>query len=791
MFRSNSLTLRILGLVVAASLVIFLVATAAGVLHERERALEAAHVQATTSVVNSLDSVALALWNYDEGAWHAILQGLANTPSIARVELSDMTKSVASVTSADVDRRADVALVYPVIAPNGKARIGTLTVYESHAYADQQISGMIRTLITTEFIKVVALASVIFFIVYRGVSVHLRTLAQAVTRLDPNDLKARVALRRPQRPGRQPDEFDVLVAALNQSLHDRAVRTFELSQSEERLRCLIEMSSDFYWESDEEHRLTKRTESAREALEQVFENTPSIGKRRWEVPYLLPDEAGWRAHRQTLDAHLPFRNFEILRVRENGARHYITVSGDPVFDEEGRFKGYRGVGADITDRKLAEEKINELAFYDPLTSLPNRRLLLDRLRQALVASARTRRFGALLFVDLDNFKMLNDTLGHDMGDQLLQQVARRLSHCVREADTVGRLGGDEFVIILEDLSADPHEAVAAADGIGQKILFSLNNPYRLGDSDQRSTPSIGVTLFMDAQDSTDELLKRADLAMYQAKASGRNALRFYDPNMQAMVRSRAELEEDLHVAIQQQQFLLHYQAQVVDDGRVVGAEVLLRWQHPGKGLVPPATFIPLAEETGLILPLGHWVLESVCQQLAQWAGHPVLGRLSVAINVSARQFRSPTFVDEVLGALRKYPAASPRLLKLELTESLLVDDIEDVIHKMGQLKATGVGFSLDDFGTGYSSLAYLKRLPLDQLKIDQGFVRDILTDPNDAAIAKMVVALAESMSLAVIAEGVETAAQRDFLARLGCFAYQGYLFSRPVPVEDFVRYVGA
>ena len=339
------------------------------------------------------------------------------------------------------------------------------------------------------------------------------------------------------------------------------------------------------------------------------------------------------------------------------------------------------------------------------------------------------------------------------------------------------------------LHPDAHEAVALADGIGQKILFSLNNPYKLGESEQRSTPSIGVTLFMDAQDSTDELLKRADLAMYQAKASGRNALRFFDPNMQAMIRTRAGLEEDLHIALARQQFLLHYQPQVVDDGKVVGAEVLLRWQHPDRGLVPPATFIPLAEETGLILPIGQWVLESVCEQLALWAGHPVRGKLTVSINVSARQFRSPTFVDEVLEALRRHPAARPQQLKLELTESLLVDDIEDVIHKMGQLQARGVGFALDDFGTGYSSLAYLKRLPLDQLKIDQGFVRDILSDPNDAAIAKMIVALAESMGLAVIAEGVETTAQRDFLARLGCFAYQGFLFGRPVPLDEFERRV--
>lgn len=787
MRQRSSLTFRILRWVVVASAVIFLLASAAGVIHERSLAYEAAREQARSSVENRLESLSLALWNYDEDAWRAILQGLASTPAIARVELADLDRTVAAFDNPIGADHAGASTTYVISAPRGGKRIGTLTVHASHAWADRQIDGIVRTLITTEFIKVVALASVIFLIVYRQVTVHLRTLARAVSLVEPKDLNARVVLERRANPRRGPDEFDVLVSAMNNFLQDRATRTHELSLSEERLRCLIEMSSDFYWESDAEHRLTRRTASARLDQEQVSENTPSIGKRRWEVPHLQPDEAGWQAHRQMLDAHLPFRNFEILRLRENGARHYVSVSGDPMFNEQGEFVGYRGVGADITERKLAEERINELAFFDPLTHLPNRRLLLDRLRQALASSHRSRQYGALLFVDLDNFKILNDTLGHDMGDQLLQQVAQRLMQCVREADTVGRLGGDEFVVILEGLSTDPHEAAAVADGVGQKILHSLSNTYRLGGNDQRSTPSIGVTLFMDAQESTNELLKRADLAMYQAKAAGRNALRFFDPNMQALIRARAGLEEDLRTALARQQLLLHYQPQVVDDGKLVGAEVLLRWQHPVQGLVPPAAFIPLAEETGLILPIGLWVLEAVCEQLALWADHPVRGRLSVSINVSARQFRSPTFVDEVLGALHRHPSARPRQLKLELTESLLVEDIEDVIHKMVHLQAHGVGFALDDFGTGYSSLAYLKRLPLDQLKIDQGFVRDILSDSNDAAIAKMVVALGESVGLTVIAEGVETAAQRYFLARLGCFAYQGFLFGRPVPVEEFER----
>ncbi len=443
---------------------------------------------------------------------------------------------------------------------------------------------------------------------------------------------------------------------------------------------------------------------------------------------------------------------------------------------------------DITARKTAEKEINSLAFYDPLTHLPNRRLLLDRLKQTLASSTRKEIFGALLFIDLDNFKTLNDTLGHDIGDLLLQQVAQRLAACVREGDTVARLGGDEYLVILEDLSANIQESAALAKIVGEKILVTLNKTYNLSKYEHHCTASIGVTLFADHQGTIDDLMKQADLAMYQAKAAGRNTLRFFDPEMQAVVTARAALEADLRGAIRQNQFLLYYQAQVDSKGHLTGVEVLLRWQHPQRGLVSPLEFIPLAEDTGLILPIGHWVMETACAKLADWAARPEMAHLTVAVNVSARQFHHPHFVDQVLAVL-DVTGANPRLLKLELTESLLVDDIEGVIVKMSALKQKGVTFSLDDFGTGFSSLSYLKRLPLDQLKIDQSFVRDILTDPNDAAIAKMIIVLAESMGLAVIAEGVETAAQRDSLASQGCHAYQGYLFSRPLPLAEFEAYV--
>ena len=479
------------------------------------------------------------------------------------------------------------------------------------------------------------------------------------------------------------------------------------------------------------------------------------------------------------------RNHETVWIHKNGERRDISLSGEVIeIDGQRCFLVY---STDITERKRADAQIQKLAFFDPLTQLPNRRLLMDRLTQALVASTRHPSLGALLFLDLDNFKTLNDTHGHDKGDLLLQQVAQRLKACVREADTVARLGGDEFVVMLDDLSENTPSAASQAENVGEKILFSLNQPYQLGSITQHTTPSIGITLFGASQETIEEPLKRADLAMYQAKAAGRNTICFFDPAMQAVVDARMGLEIGIRQALEEQQFFLQYQPQVHANGAITGAEVLVRWQHPKRGMVSPAEFIPLAEETGLILPLGQWVLETACRQLQAWSLQADLAHLTLAVNVSSRQFHQSDFVTQVLGTLTR-TGAKPAGLKLELTESLLVSNINDVIEKMSELKRHGVGFSLDDFGTGYSSLSYLKRLPLDQLKIDQSFVRDILEDPNDAAIAQMVIVLAQTLGLQVIAEGVETLAQKDALLAQGCQAYQGYLFSRPVPVQSFEAY---
>lgn len=567
---------------------------------------------------------------------------------------------------------------------------------------------------------------------------------------------------------------------LSQDITVRKKAEEALRDSESRLRSLIDLSSDWYWDINENFRFSRFDGYREDKIGSTSEQT--LGKTRWEMGALNMTQADWEAHRALLETHQTFHDFELHRIDPKGVTYWISISGVPVFDEKGVFRGYRGIGRDITGRKRAEDDTLRLAFYDTLTGLPNRRLLLDRLSQAMSASARSHRHGALLYIDLDNFKDLNDTLGHDMGDRLLEQVGNRLVTCIRDGDTVARLGGDEFVVMLENLNDSAPDAAIQTEIVGEKLLTALNQPYDLAGTEHHSTPSIGVTLFSGHLQSVEELLKQADLAMYQAKAAGRNNLCLFDPVMQSAVAARATLEVDLRQGLKRQELLLYYQPVVDRARRVTGAEALVRWLHPTRGLVSPGEFIALAEQTGLILHIGQWVLQTACRQLAAWAAHLSTRHLTLAVNVSARQFKEADFVALVLAALDD-SGANPKLLQLELTESMLLNDVEDIIAKMSLLKLRGVGFSLDDFGTGYSSLAYLKRLPLDRLKIDQSFVRDVLTDPNDAAIAVTILALARSLDLAVVAEGVETEGQRDFLMRNDCAGFQGYLFGRPGPAD--------
>jgi diguanylate cyclase (GGDEF)-like protein/PAS domain S-box-containing protein len=677
----------------------------------------------------------------------------------------------------------------------------------------------------------------------------------------------------------------------------------QLEDNEARFRTLAALSSDWYWEQDAQFRLVHVGGSTQDRL--VQEASTHMGKTRWELAAPGVSDERWNEHRALLARHGEFRDFEFQRNDSSGVPYWVSISGTPVFDENGDFCGYRGVGKDITARKRDENElriaaiafesqegmmvtdqdtvilrtnlaftkitgysaeeatgarssllasghhdkaffdamwtslrthsewtgeiwnrcksgevnlhfmaitavkdergvlthyvatisditqraqaareIEHLAFYDPLTHLPNRRLMMDRLQQAFATSARTGMQGALLCLDLDHFKTLNDTLGHDMGDVLLQQVAQRLGACVREGDTVARLGGDEFLVLLEDLGALATEAAEQAQGVGEKILAALNQPYQLASHHAHSTTSVGAVLFSGQSQTVEEVVKHADLAMYAAKTAGRNGIRFFDPKMQAAVTVRAALENDLRTALEQGQFTLHYQTQVGCGERIVGAEALIRWHHPTRGMVPPFEFIPLAEETGLILSIGLWVLQTACAQLRRWQDSPATAHLQLAVNVSARQFRQVDFMEQIVTVLRQ-TGARPDQLKLELTESVALDNVDDTIAKMNALRALGLRFSMDDFGTGQSSLSYLTRLPLDQLKIDQSFVRNIGIQHTDALIVQTIIGMAHSLGIDVIAEGVETEAQRAFLERHGCTLWQGYLFSRPVPLEHF------
>lgn len=477
---------------------------------------------------------------------------------------------------------------------------------------------------------------------------------------------------------------------------------------------------------------------------------------------------------------------EIFNRRKNGEIYPEHITINAVKDTAGQITNYVNTFTDISIAKAASDRIENLAFFDPLTNLPNRRLFSDRLAQALASSSRSGTHGALLFLDLDHFKTLNDTLGHDYGDLLLKLVADRLNSCVREGDTVARLGGDEFVLLLENLSASSVDAANQIETIGEKILTALNQPYKLHAQEYISTPSIGITLFNDHDESAEDLLKHADIAMYQAKKAGRNTLRFFDPLMQDAINIRVDLERELQKAIEQQQFELYYQIQMNHSGDPFGAEALIRWKHPERGMIPPFQFIPVAEETGLITYIGEWVMNQACAQLHSWQQDAATKQLSLAVNVSAKQFLQPDFVAQVKACVNHHNIDNTKL-KLELTESMLIDNIQYIINTMNALGEIGIQFSLDDFGTGYSSLQYLKTLPLNQLKIDQSFVRDLTTNSSDETIVLTIITMAQSLGLNVIAEGVETEAQLKLLTEHGCENYQGYYFSRPVPIEDFNR----
>jgi len=561
-----------------------------------------------------------------------------------------------------------------------------------------------------------------------------------------------------------------------------------LAKSEERLRLMLEGSSDAPWDWD------------------LVTGETYYSERWWNMlgqppGELRSDRATWRRliHPDDL-GHVTAFMAELLLSRRTAYSielrlqhrdgHYVPVltRGFVLRDADGKALRLSGTNTDLTERKQSERRIYELAYFDPLTGLPNRRFLIEELDKTLARHSRSGQYGALLFIDLDNFKLLNDTMGHDVGDMLLRQVAGRLRQALRDSDQLARLGGDEFVVVLENLGASTAEATPHADHVARKILSLLGQPYDLPGSLSPRTPSIGITLFDGSASGIDALLRQADLAMYRAKADGRNTARFFDPSMQAAAERQAALDKALRDGLAQRQFVLYCQPQFDTAGRLIGAEALARWQHVEHGLVGPHEFIGQAEATGLIVPLGRLVLEEGCRALARWSNDPLLGQLKLSINVSVRQLRDPDFPQTVAVLLADSGASADKLC-LELTESVFKEDMQELIQRMEHLRAQGVAFSLDDFGNGHSSLAYLMRFPLAALKINRNFVRD--AGANSHAIVEAIVALARKLNLDVVAEGVEQEDQRDFMVDCGCDALQGYLLGRPVPMPEFERMYGA
>lgn len=593
-----------------------------------------------------------------------------------------------------------------------------------------------------------------------------------------------------QQNARALDQLKQTHAELERTATAKALEmTKELRNSEAKTRAVIEAANDCIISVDADGHIIEFNPAA----ESTFGHARNavLGKNIAEV--IIP--AGYREkHREGMarlrKSGVPTimgKRLELTAIRASGEEFPVEFSMSR-FIQDGK-PIYTAFLRDIAEQKQSEANIHSLAFYDPLTKLPNRRLLQDRVERALTSVIRHHLFAAILFIDLDNFKILNDTRGHSVGDLLLIEVAKRLTNCVRSDDTVTRLGGDEFVILLEGLSENPTKAAVNAELIAEKIRESLNLPYHLQGQEHLSSPSIGITLFQNQELGVEDLIKRADAAMYQAKRAGRNAIRFFDPEMQHALEARMTLENDLQHAIQLQQFELHYQPLVDQQQKILGVEALLRWRHPVRGLMLPAQFIPLAEETGLILPLGKWLLEVACRQLKDWQKTATLAHLEIAVNISARQFRQLDFVQEILEIIQKTGAPADKL-KFELTESILLESTTDAIDKMHTLRSKGVRFCLDDFGTGYSSLIYLKKLPFSQLKIDHSIIHDIHGHHHDDTVIKVILGIAASLGMDVIAEGVETAEQLDFLLKHGCRLYQGRLFGHPLPLDALEESIG-
>lgn len=724
-----------------------------------------------------------------------LAQAKANSDALTEIELEAMRLIDVGGNRTTINRDKAIAMLHDQSYLQAKSSI-MQPINEFFIMMDERTSAAValaeKAALLFRLIFTV-LAGVAIYMIWRSYQSILETLGGSVdtvhahmTRIGQGDLSKPIEVN-PASRGSVLDGLSEMQAKLRDHQFQNTQIQKELAESKSKLNRLLDHLAEGVYEVDTSGNCTFVNHSFLNILGYTNESE-ILGKNVHAlIHHHRPDGQAYPNH--DCKIYKAFRANQEINVadevfwRKDGTSIPVEYWSVPVV-QDGKLLGATVTFVDISSRKAAEARIETLAFYDPLTNLPNRRLLIDRLEQTLASCKRNGHEGALLFIDLDNFKTVNDTLGHDIGDILLQQAAARLTPCLRMGDTVARLGGDEFVVILKDLSPEPSQAAAEAELTGKKILAALSQPYHLDTHENMSTCSIGVTLLNHPESTIDELMKQADIAMYQAKKSGRNCLRFFDQEMQNSVVNRAAIELNLRKALMNDQFKLFYQIQVDNNNSVIGAEALIRWIDPVHGVVSPATFIPLAEETGIIVPLGYWVLDAACAQIKAWQTHECSRKLVLAVNISAKQFRYEGFTEKIK-ELIDHHQINPRLLKLELTESLMLEDIDNTVTTMIALKQIGVQFSLDDFGTGYSSLQYLKRLPLDQLKIDQSFVNDIASDENDRAIVITVIAMAHSLNVDVIAEGVETEEQHAFLLQNGCQRFQGYLFGKPVPIDQF------
>lgn len=554
-----------------------------------------------------------------------------------------------------------------------------------------------------------------------------------------------------------------------------------LRESEARFRAMTNLSSDWYWETDPDLRFS-RLESRETSLR--ASPNPLLGRRIWESTLHPHLAGGWDEFRSLLDEHKSFRDIVIQRMAPGKAPYYVSMSGEPIFSASGGFAGYRGISREITEQKVAEEHIHHMARHDSLTGLPNRLLFSTLLNAAIKTAERYSRTFAVMFIDLDRFKFINDTLGHEAGDALLKEITARFTQALRASDVIARLGGDEFVVLVQEMPDRDH-AVA----VGRKLLSAAIKPIDLMGQECRVTASIGIALYpLDGRDE-QTLMKNADSAMYHAKEEGKNNFQFYSSEISTQTLERLTLESNLRRALERHELSLAYQAKVdLKSNRITGVEALLRWHNAELGFVSPAKFIPVAEETGLIVHIGRWVMKTACLQNMAWQRQG-LPPIRMAVNLSVRQFADERLLDDVVAILQDTGMA-PGLLELEITEGMIVHNVDRAIKLLTAIKELGVRLAIDDFGTGYSSLGQLKNFPIDTLKVDRSFIRDLARNSEDKAITSAIIAMGKTLSLTVVAEGVETADQQTFLREQACDEMQGYYFSKPIGADEFAALLG-